>query len=89
MTTLTLDEATAQLATVNAAIEALIQGKRLKELRVGSGSFQRLYTFSEITIESLKEHRDELLAEINALSATTPTFKTNMTIPLIVSKDRF
>ncbi|MDF1598157.1 MAG: hypothetical protein P1T08_18995, partial [Acidimicrobiia bacterium] len=70
------------------AIEALIAGKRLTELRVGSGSFQRLYTFSDITLEALKEHRDELLGIIAELEPILPRFKSNMTIPLLVSKDR-
>jgi len=87
--TMTLEEALAQLLTVNTAIEALIAGKRLTELRVGSGSFQRLYTFQELDIEALKEHRDELLSIIAELQPSVPKFKTNMTIPLLVSKERF
>jgi len=87
MAVLTLEEATLQLTTVNAAIEALIAGKRLTQLRVGSGSFQRLYVFSEITMENLKSHRDELLAIVSSYNSSLPTFATSRTIPLTVGKD--
>jgi len=87
MAKMTLAEAEASLATVNAAIEALISGKRLTQLRVGSGSFSRFYAYSELTLDNLKAHRDELLSIIDELTGTTPTFKTNMTIPMIVGKD--
>ena len=84
---LTLAEAEIQLTTVQAAIEALISGKRINQLRVGSGTFSRLYVYSEIMLSELKEHRDELLATINELEDTLPTFKTNSHIPLRVHKD--
>jgi len=87
MAHMTLQEAEAALSTVNAAIDALISGKRLNQLRVGSGTFARLYAFSEITLENLKAHRDELLSTIAILEGNPPTFKTNMNIPMIVGKD--
>ena len=87
MAQMTLVEANAQLATVNAAIEALISGKRLNQLRIGSGSFSRLYVFSEITLDNLKAHRDELLAIIDSLEGNPPSFKKNMYIPIVVGKD--
>lgn len=87
MSILTKEEAVLQLTTINAAIEALIAGKRLTQLRVGSGSFQRLYVFQEITIDNLKAHRDELLGIIATYETSLPVFKTNMTIPLVVGKD--
>jgi len=86
---ITLEEAERQLLTVNAAIEALIAGKRLNQLRVGSGTFARLYVFSEITLENLKQHRDELLSVIGGLEDVAPEFTKNMHIPLIVSKEIF
>lgn len=86
MATITLTEATAQLQTVNTAISNLIDGKRLTILQVGSGTFKRTYTYQEITMEALKEHRDELIAVINSLSPETPKFNLNMHIPLIVRK---
>lgn len=84
---MTLVEAEAQLETVNAAIEALISGKRINQLRVGSGTFARLYVFSELTLDNLKQHRDELLAIIDTLEESVPIFRTHATIPLVVSKD--
>ena len=87
MAVMTLAEAESQLTTVQAAIQTLIAGKRLNQLRVGSGTFARLYVFSETTLEELKAHRDELLETINILEEAVPRFKKNMTIPLLVSKE--
>lgn len=85
----TLVELQADLATVNAAIQQIIQGKRVTQLLVGSGTFRRQYTYQEISLDMLKGLRDELLAQINILAPTTPVFKTNMTIPMVVGKDIF
>ncbi len=87
MAKITLIEAETQLSTVQAAIQALISGKRLTQLRVGSGTFSRLYVFTEITLENLTAHRDELLAIIAVLDEELPVFKKNTTIPLVVGKD--
>ena len=90
MATMTLAEAQAQLLTVNAAIEQLINGKRVTELKVGSGAFQRAYRYQEITMDSLLALRDELLATIASLSPTAlPTFTTNMSFQHIVRKGSF
>lgn len=86
MAQMTLQEAELQLVTVQAAISNLIAGKRINQLRVGSGTFSRLYVFSEIMLSELKEHRDELLQYINSMTETLPVFKKNMTIPLLVRK---
>lgn len=87
MATMTLAEAQAQLTTVNAAIDQLLSGNRLTQLRVGSGTFQRLYTYQEISLESLTALRNELNSVIDALSPAIPIFRNNATIPLKVSKD--
>lgn len=84
---LTIEEAKAQLVTVQAAISDLIAGKRINQLRVGSGTFQRLYTFSEVMLTELKEHRDELLSFIDTSENTTPTFRNLSSIPLILHKN--
>lgn len=84
---LPVEEATAQLVTVNAAIQQLIEGKRLKELRVGSGNFQRLYMYSEISLESLKTLQQELLITIDSYAPATAVFRTNAHIPMVVGKD--
>ena len=82
-----LAEAQAELSKVNAAIQALLEGKRINEFRVGSGEFLRTYRSSEITLESLRDLRSELLIEIAGLTPqTTPVFRTNSTIPLVVHK---
>ena len=75
-----------QLSTVQAAIDSLIAGNRLTSLRVGSGSFARLYTYEEIGLEALMALRDDLLGLISALEPIAPKFKTNATIPLVVGK---
>ena len=84
---MSLAEAESQLTTVNSAIEQLLSGKRINQLRVGSGSFQRLYVYSETTLQDLVAYRNELLGIIDALSDSTPTFRTNAHIPLVVSKE--
>lgn len=83
---ITLEEAQAQLLTVQAAIEQLVMGKRITQLKVGSGTFQRLYVYQEINLETLTTLRDELLRKINSLEGKLPTFATNMHIPMVVGK---
>jgi hypothetical protein len=89
MAQIPLGELQLQLATIQAAITTLVEGKRLSSLRVGSGTFQRLYQFQEINLEHLRELRDELLEAIAVIAPAEVTFKTNMHIPLIVSKEIF
>ncbi len=86
---LDITEITIQLATVNAAIQQLMEGKRIHELRVGSGTFQRLYVYSEVTLDSLMALRRELLEMLQDLEEALPRFRINSTIPLLVSKDIF
>lgn len=81
-----LDELKTQLSTVQSAISELLAGTKRTVLVVGSGNFQRRYEFGEVTLEALVELRDNLLQQICALEGTTPTFRTNATIPLVVSK---
>ncbi|MCK9622610.1 MAG: hypothetical protein M0R47_19000 [Methylobacter sp.] len=89
MAQMTLAEAEAQLLTVNTAISDIIAGKRVTQLRIGSGNFQREMKFSEITIEALKELRSELMEIINSYNNVAPVFRTNATIPLTVGKDLY
>jgi len=89
MAQMTLAEAEAQLLTVNTAISDIIAGKRVTQLRIGSGNFQREMKFSEITIEALKELRSELMEIINSYNNVAPVFRTNVTIPLTVGKDLY
>lgn len=82
-----LEEARAQLITINSAIQQMIDGKRVSELRVGSGGFQRLYRFQEITLDSLKTLQQELLITIDSYAPAVAVFRTNAHIPLVVGKD--
>jgi hypothetical protein len=86
MAQIPLEELELQLATVQAAITALLQGKRLTSLRVGSGTFQRLYTYQEIDLEHLILLRDELLEAIDAQTPDDVVFKKHAHIPMLVSK---
>jgi hypothetical protein len=86
---MTLAEAEAQLLTVNAAIEQLIQGKRLTKLVVDSGQGKREYTYQEISMQMLQTLKVELQAVVNALTPGTPAapvFATNMSFEHIVRK---
>ena len=87
MSLITLAEAQIQLSTVNAAIQDIISGKRVTELRVGSGEFQRMYRYEEVTLEALIDLRSELRNTINTLTPDVrPIFRTNATIPLVIHK---
>ena len=57
-----------ELTTVSAAIQDMIAGKRITELRVGSGDFARLYRYQEITLNNLQAIRDELIQELADLN---------------------
>jgi hypothetical protein len=89
MLSLTLAEAEAQLATVNTAIQQLISGKKVTELHVGSGAFQRFYKYQECSMENLLQLRAELLGLINTLSPSLPTFAGNMSFQNIVRKGSY
>jgi len=52
------------LNEVNAAISKLVNGERLRLLTVGSGEFQRRYSFAEITMENLQTIKADLLREL-------------------------
>lgn len=89
MARITLEEAEAQLATVQAALQDFVAGKRLTRLEVGSGNFRRIYQYSEISYENLIAMRNELQEIVDMLTPVEPSFRTNCSIPLIVKKDRF
>jgi hypothetical protein len=84
--TLTLAQLQTELALVNSQIEAILQGKRVDRLRVGSSSFNRDYTFTGVTLTDCQEYRKYLIQEIHDKSVEAPTFRTNATIPNIVRK---
>lgn len=87
MATMTLEEAESQLSTVNIAISQLIAGKRIQQLKIGSGEFARLLTYEQVTLNDLTTLQSELRSIIAALSpAVTPVFRTNACIPLETRK---
>jgi hypothetical protein len=86
---LPLEEARSQLITVNAAIQNIISGKRIAELRIGSGDFQRTLRYQEVTFDELKILQQELLITVDAYAPAVAVFRTNTHIPMIVGKDIF
>lgn len=85
----TITEVQADLAVVNAALQDLIAGKRLTQLRLGSGDFTRLFQYQEITYEVLKAEQAELTQELASLE-TQPQmqFRTMSHVQLNVTKFR-
>lgn len=81
----TATEIQSELDTVNAALQELISGKRLTQLRIGSGEFSRLYEYQEITYEVLKQEQSNLTAELSTLESTELKFRTSY-VPLTVNK---
>lgn len=85
----TIAEVQADLTTVNAALQNLIAGKRITQLRLGSGDFARQYQYQEITYDVLKAEQADLTQELAALqSEPQMQFRTMSNIPLNISKFR-
>lgn len=85
----TIEEVRAELNTVNSAIQSLIAGNRLTQLRVGSGDFARLYVNQEISLESLRQIRAELLQELAELENTDGIkFRKDSNIVMVTGKFR-
>lgn len=84
----TVTEVQAELDTVNAALQELIAGKRLTQLRIGSGEFARLYQYQEITFDTIKTEQQDLLMELATLenAQNSISFRGNSFIPLTVNK---
>ncbi len=87
MANMTLAEAQTQLTQVNIAIQDIIAGKRVNELKIGNAEFANWYKFTDITFDNLQTYRRELLVIIDSYAVSiTPTFRTNACIPLVVRK---
>lgn len=86
----TVTEVQAELDTVNAALQELIAGRRLTQLRIGSGEFARLYQYQELTFDALKSEQQDLMMELRSLESesTSIKFRSNANIPLTVVKHR-
>ena len=90
MAELTLAEAQAELALVNIAIQDVIAGKRVTELKLGNAEFANWYKFTDTPLEDLRAYRQTLLDRIASLSPDAiPVFKANACIPLVVRKGRY
>lgn len=77
------------LDTINSAIQDLLTGKRISELRLGSGDFARLYRFQDITYDTLQEERSNLLNELAQTTNTTEiVFRKQSHVQLRVTKFR-
>lgn len=86
---LTLEEAQAQLATINAAITEYRTGTRRTKLTVGSKGYERRYEFSDPKdfYKTLCQERDNLQTYIDSLLgkvSNTPVFTAYATIPVVV-----
>ena len=80
-------EIQAEIVTIDAALQEIISGTRLTRLQVGSGEFARIYEHQEISYETLKAEKTNLLAELDTLTPTDDmVFRTNTSIPLVVTK---
>jgi hypothetical protein len=87
MAEMTIGEAQAQLTQVNIAIQDIIMGKAINEIKFGSGEFSRWYKFQDVTLEQLQAYRRELMNIINSLTPDVrPIFRVNSCIPLVVRK---
>ena len=87
MSDMTLAEAQSQLTTVNIAIDDLIQGKTITEIKYGNSDFSRWFKYGEVNLENLRAYRRDLLSLIDSLSSNpTPVFRTNACIPIVVIK---
>jgi hypothetical protein len=85
----TLADVRAELVTVNAAIQQIISGQRLTEIRIGSGDFLRVYKNQQVNLDDLYAIKAELQQEEDLLSTNVGiTFRNDCNIPLVVSKFR-
>lgn len=83
-----VNEIKVALDTVNTAIAQLLSGQRVLELRVGSGNFFRQFRYGEVTLDSLKEYRAELLQMLQSSEVEAPVYRMYATVPLLVKKAR-
>ncbi|MCX6733054.1 MAG: hypothetical protein NTV98_05960 [Candidatus Roizmanbacteria bacterium] len=84
---LSFAEASAQLATINAAISEYYAGTRRRSLIVGGHEFNRQVTYADISITALLQERTRLQAIVDAYSPPAQVlFKGNTSFPLQVTK---
>jgi hypothetical protein len=88
MANITLAQANADLLTVNAAISEIYSGVRRKRVQIGTHEYTRFIESAD-PIELLKQlisERQRLQTYINSLDYTTPVFRGNTNIPIIVGR---
>jgi len=75
------------LDTINAALQDLYAGERLTTLIVGSGEFQRRYTYQELSVDNMLGVKRTLEGELAHLTpSVAPSFRTFSSIPLVIGK---
>jgi hypothetical protein len=82
----TLEQAQADLASVNIAIEKLISGRTLLEIKISSAEMSRWSSFGQVSLEGLKAYRRELLDYINSISPAAPVFRSTGCMQVRVEK---
>lgn len=81
------EEISADLNTINSALQELVSGRRVTNLSLGYGDFQRTYNFQEISYEVLQNRRAELLNELSAYSECEGLkFRSPVFVPIVVDK---
>jgi hypothetical protein len=88
MANITIDQANADLLTVNAAISDIYAGTRRKQVKIGTHDYFRIIENAD-PIELLKlllAEKQRLQTYINSLDSTTPVFRGNTNIPIIVGR---
>lgn len=83
---MTLEEVNAQLALVNEAILRVIQGKHLLEFTIRTGPLARTYKKNDITLNVLREYRDELLLIKQTLEDIEPSFRKGSSFKVVATK---
>lgn len=86
---LTLQEAKAELITINSAISSIYAGNRINVLSVGTNEFSRMYRFTDPQdlLKTLISERKRLQDYIDSLEPTIKrTFRQDCYVPLVVKR---
>jgi hypothetical protein len=88
MANITIDQAKADLLTVNAAISEIYAGTRRKKVQIGTHDYVRFIESAD-PIQLLKlllAEKQRLQTYINSLDNTIPIYRGNSNIPIIVGR---
>lgn len=87
---LTLQEAKAELVTINSAISSIYSGNRINVLSVGTNEFSRMYRFTDPQdlLKTLLMERKRLQDYVDTLEPATSTrlFRQDCYVPLVVKR---